>query len=962
MKLFRLLLALAWCFNGTLKPSLAQQSATHSPTVRHNSKFIVTTRSGKKMVSLDGQAMPLFWAQGITQVADLDSYAHTGFNTVVVRLSWRPTPDGSLVPTDLDGPRAFANAAAQQGLHVIYSLPPAPFGMERNFRVSADSEPYLMVWSAWVMGAMTSLKDTPNLIGWMLPDDPRALPYFDDKGFAKWLADNYADVGVINRQWAANFPTMDDVTIDAVEKLIEQWRHAADPDNNEAQPPKNLKERLKEKNQRPEQENFAFHPAALALAHYKWEAYKALLSQWTAIMRKVDAGRLIFSGRLPDYAQLLSLPPDIDVSIPDIPPGVGEADTVTHNPQTIDIARRGGRFAALPVLSTAGSIALPEEDLPRLIPTWADAALAHGASGLIFDSWQDLQDNAALHRAVTSTLERLQRSPFVELWTQPVTATAAVVLTPLADGYTRQGGSEALPDVRGLYGFADDLVSGEPSDLVYALRWGTAFGSIDYLSPDELDGATGSPLNHYSILLLPQALSVSGAMVQQLGQYADAGGVVLADLGAGAAQAEGKAITVPPDLANLFGLAPPGAAPIANIKYLSFNLQSMLPHPLLPTWSRLAGGRPGTILTGGDGPNGAAFAGPVAFPNPMPGTLPLALAEQTALPVGKKIRPNGPALLQRSMLTLKEIGHGYALFAPFQMWTFWRPGQFGFDSFHGDLFQRGAAVVQLGASSLVPSPAPDAPELYPEITNYPDAIALLNHNPAQRVMTPDSSPSANLPQVRANAQAKGMTPPPPQIASPVTGGQQTVLQTTGVGNFLWGNAVCFFPTGDAAQLSGGRPAPIGDPTEFETQPHLVTLYVNTRAQEMSVLRLLPIRAQNTEGGSLITNVADYGPQGVRLLVWPNATKVIPQPQAQDFQISVADAGKVHVTFYDVSDKRNYRVLPNSRHHVVITNLLTPPDKQGRRPSTNQTLIADEQGHLNLDLTGATLAVEIHPLP
>jgi hypothetical protein len=41
---------------------------------------------------------PLFWADGLTRADELEAYQATGFNTVVVRLFWQPSPDGSLNP------------------------------------------------------------------------------------------------------------------------------------------------------------------------------------------------------------------------------------------------------------------------------------------------------------------------------------------------------------------------------------------------------------------------------------------------------------------------------------------------------------------------------------------------------------------------------------------------------------------------------------------------------------------------------------------------------------------------------------------------------------------------------------------------------------------------------------------------------------------------------------------------
>jgi hypothetical protein len=88
-------------------------------------------------------AQPLFWADGMTQVADLDAYVQTGLNTVVVRLTWRPTPDGSITMEDIRFPRAFADAAAAKGLKWCTACRRRRWGKERAFRIAGDSEPYL---------------------------------------------------------------------------------------------------------------------------------------------------------------------------------------------------------------------------------------------------------------------------------------------------------------------------------------------------------------------------------------------------------------------------------------------------------------------------------------------------------------------------------------------------------------------------------------------------------------------------------------------------------------------------------------------------------------------------------------------------------------------------------------------------------------------------------------------------
>jgi len=145
--------------------------------------------------------VPLAWADGVFSIGDLDAYASTGFNAVVVRLSWRMTPDGQLVSSDLEArPPSRAPPPRAAGRHLQPA--PAPYGMENTFRVSADSAAYFALWTTWVQTAIAQVKDTPNLIGWMLPDDPRSLPFSQDEGFSRWIAGNFANVDVLNKQWA----------------------------------------------------------------------------------------------------------------------------------------------------------------------------------------------------------------------------------------------------------------------------------------------------------------------------------------------------------------------------------------------------------------------------------------------------------------------------------------------------------------------------------------------------------------------------------------------------------------------------------------------------------------------------------------------------------------------------------------------------------------------------------------
>lgn len=686
---------------------------------------------------------PIFWADGITQTSQLKAYAETGFNTVVIRLFWQPSPDGAIVASDLQPQRTFADEAAKHQLKVIYSLPPAPFGEENKYAYSGDAGPYRVMWANWTQRAIAQLRDTPNLLGWMLPDDPRSLPFSNNQNFARWISANYGTLGVLNQQWNTQFQTREEVTLSAARAVINQWRGPVLPyaPMGDGQ----ARAYIQQAQNRKAKDNFPFHPTSLALAQFQWDTYRSLLNFWATVVRNADPLRKIYSGQLPDYAQLLSLPASVDVSVPSMSPAIMEPDIATHNPQAVSIARRGGRFQAVPMLSTHLPQA-PSASLARLAPAWMDAALAQGAGGLAFDSWANILRAPALRHAIASSLQRLQDTQHIGLWGQAPTATIAVVLTPLADGVTlrvprspsaQEGTASNTPNAevpmiaRGVYGFGEDMVSGEPNRLVYALRWGTMFGNVDFLSPDELGGNYSAShaglLKRYSTVLLPQALSVPPPMIQELASYVAGGGTILTDLGIGAAQNAGRVIGLPPEMTALLGIVP------TSMQAVSFNLQPGQAHPLFPTWAAQIALK-AKSLTLGDGPDGAAFAGPTTFGELLPGTVPLALAFDLTQRLPGRNANNAPLFkVNRSWLTLRPFGAGSSIHAPFHLWSFWRPGHPGFDTFHGDLFARQYELVVMGATTLTPTPVgtPEGTALFCQVVNFPNAIALLNHNAAR---------------------------------------------------------------------------------------------------------------------------------------------------------------------------------------------------------------------------------------
>jgi hypothetical protein len=728
-------------------------------------------------------------------------------------------------------------------------------------------------------------------------------------------------------------------------------------------------------------------------------------------VKEHDPSRILMSGRLPDYAQLLSLPPEVDVSVPDLQPDWAEADVVTHNPQAVDIARRGGRFRAVPMFATSSSLALPKELLPRLVAPWCETALLHGASGFGFSSWHDLAANEPLRNAIQSTLQRLQRPPFAALWSTRSIVTAAVVLTPLADGHTLAEGPPSWSQgPRGLYGFGEGMVSGEPSNLAYTLRWGTMFGGVDYLAPDDIVeetsdemlptsfGAPGaaasrSALTRYNTVLLPQALSVSPELSNALTGYVAQGGVVVADLGLGAAQSSGQTMALPPRLAALFGL-PPAMA----LSTSAFDLEAQAASPLFPMWSRNADPS-NAMLSAGSSPDETAFKGPLAyFALPLaPSVVVIASAPPTNITAAITLAGASTRELH-SVLTLHPLGLGAAVFAPWQLWNTWRADHLGFSTFHSDLLMRGAGVAVLTSPAFVPAPGPSigggAP-LAPEVVNYPNAIVLINHQPAQLSPAPASVTTRTSAQMPPG-NALNSTPVPGSTEGALQALQHTALRTANAGDFLWSEAITVFlpldneaDAGAGLPLATGRPAPVilgaepssayptGATGEYSTNIPYVTLHTTVQAGQTKVMRLLPVRVQNPARGPLTVAMSRFEPQGIRLVAWPNSASVM--PREDNYKVTVAPPGAVQVTVYDAPDSAaNYRVAPGSRHRVAITDLAAAPaapavsnkKSTGRSvPTTSppqpaptvRILTADAQGRLAIEAKGATLLIDIEPV-
>jgi hypothetical protein len=193
------------------------------------------------------------------------------------------------------------------------------------------------------------------------------------------------------------------------------------------------------------------------------------------------------------------------------------------------------------------------------------------------------------------------------------------------------------------------------------------------------------------------------------------------------------------------------------------------------------------------------------------------------------------------------------------------------------------------------------------------------------------------------------------------------VQTAGVGDWVWSNALALLDPSAEFGVVGGRAAPVRDADEAERQPQPVSLQMIVAPGEARVSRLLPIRAQNLAGGTLLVQGSRYDEAGLKLSVWPNTRANGVQRGA--FSISLGEAAPVRLTFCSGA----YAITPGSRHRVTLsltnpTAVVAPstPNSRGAVAATvniaprvqTQIITADARGRFTVEATGSALVIEV----
>ncbi|MFA0759364.1 MAG: hypothetical protein NOOUEUKL_002043 [Candidatus Fervidibacter sp.] len=596
--------------------------------------------------------MPDWWlaADGLRDPDDLPLYRQIGLTVLWVSVPYRP--DG-----DLSGYDRLLDTADQLGMPYIIALDLRPPAMRPPIRCAPHDVNYLLWLRRWLDIAIPYFRNRPNLLGYALGQRVDEAISYDDEGFALFLRQKYGTLERLQQAW--QLPVRD-------RRIAQLTAMQAD---DELSP-------------------LRYSRPSLDVALYHWTTLRNLLVLWAEEVRRRDPERMLIAGPLTTYRSLAVVPPGYQAIVPFLSPEGSERDWLTHNCHAVAIARRGGRFRALPMLtvrSQDGRI-VTEEALLR----WAVAALAQGASGFVLNDWSALKESEPLRLSVMALRHRLKAEVPPDATPRPKTA---VLYTPFAEGVLSP---EGFP----LYGFAIPprntqalplrLGINEPATLFAWLRF-HGWGIVDCLTPEEL---TPEFLGKYRTLLAPMPAYLDEGMQRNLATFVANGGIFVADFGTGAFQAEIPFQTLPTGLRELLGVWAMQQV-LANME-LRAEMTVLFPHPLFPDLPE------GTHL--GDLEN--SFGLIMGFAS---GFQVEPWAESLTMRRGRRfIRRERQRRVQLGPRTFAGIfinpyGRGYAIFATTLLWALWTPQTEGFVRFHADLLGRFASAMVI--PSGFPPPA-----------------------------------------------------------------------------------------------------------------------------------------------------------------------------------------------------------------------------------------------------------------
>lgn len=593
------------------------------------------------------------------QLGDLEAL---GLNTLYVDLR----PDEL---QDLDPVRNQIRKTAAAGYKVIIGIPTT--GAERGVAAMSDG------YRSWVEGIISTvvlgLRDEPGVSGWATGHYlEKSIGYPDDE-FRDFLRGRYTTIEAVNRYWGGSSRAWTGI---GQQSALEPVTGAP----------------------------FGIGRAAVDVADFRTAAFAAVMHHWARTIRQLDDTRPLLTGCLSLYRSIPAVPDLYDVIVVGFPPDImtpdprAHGDHLTHNAHGIDMARRGGRFDVIPVLR----LPFPwEPGYGTGLRDWVLEADIHGACGVGFESWARLDYEPDMWRLTERPLTQVL--PLVDFSGRPE-PTVAVLYSPYSEGFAVAG--------QPVYGHLAGFATGETNNLVEALRAGTCFGPVDYLTTDDLAECS---LDRYGAIVAPAALGLSLEDSHLLAEYVRSGGALLGDLGIGL-HTTGDWLDLPEPLAACFGIKAMG-----EIKARAGTLSVSAQVPWLPHVIH------GLRSTGSFRARAPGSSGDVAY---QAGSYAVgsyaayAAIMQTARAVAVlDVNSSTPEVPLFAGLIAAEYGRGVAVFATHPLYQHWPLSDPLNAALHYDLLGR-RRVCELVGEPLLPAVV--------EISVEGDRIRILNASAEQR--------------------------------------------------------------------------------------------------------------------------------------------------------------------------------------------------------------------------------------
>jgi hypothetical protein len=580
-----------------------------------------------------GKPGPYLFMYGLRGFGDAPRIARAlGLNTLYLDLP----PDAPDAVAEI---REEARLAKRAGLVVILGMPTT---LTEAYKRSPYNRIYTRTVTEWITATVSGLRDVPNLVGWGTGQDLETCISYTDDDFRAYLQTIYPSIDALNASWGKELPNWSGASMQLIDQI------------DLGQP-------------------FDVGRASVDLADYKRSAYSQIMALWARAIRAADPepSHWIFTGRIPLYRSLMSVPDGYNVVCPSAPIDGLEKDVRTHNVHAVDMARRGGKFEVIPTIR----FALPPSDLYRegALAAWVREAGLHGAIGVGLEDFERLNSLTRFDDVIKRMGEELRDSAKGATFACQPKPSVAFLYEPYAAG--------VLVGAQPVYGHIVKLIEGEPENPYYAFRTGTAFGITDYIALEDLPL---KDLSGYGAVIAPLALRIPDTVGKQLTEYALNGGTLLADIGLGRYEA-GTWQRPPASMRKLFG-----ELNLENLKSLAGDLSVGEPNRYFPslvpgmasrgTFSMSAKG--GTV--GGKRYAISGWAGQTLLPGGA------ALVAHFNQSFGKDKRPRFGGIIGI------PTGAGLTVFATHRLWAYWVPDDPMYMAFHYDLCARGARGQVLG--------------------------------------------------------------------------------------------------------------------------------------------------------------------------------------------------------------------------------------------------------------------------